>query len=359
MLRLIASAVPKNDARFAFRRVFNDMSSTTIVGVTPQDIEINRPPSFILFDRDHGGYKEYTWVEAAALMDVRHQNEMGPTPGSISPTELHDRVKDAAGIRIARRPHQVYAAALVLAGDHFWGSHWDRSGGVISPSYSIADIQGAGMNMLIRAVIQLCFCLSDQDLGLDPSISVWTADFARRAEPETLCSDNDVGFSVEVGGETWNIVDSIFQSVDLVGRGTAVYRVEKAHAVTGAEAEVDAPSRSVQMILKSSWRSHAQISEVANYEALAKPLQPWPTGLSEMRAGGDVYGRENRLISIANIRLRLAPSTPNEHDRILQRIVIQNIGRPVWRADSDLELLRGMRECIRGTMDHVCHCSPP
>jgi hypothetical protein len=66
---------------------------------------------------------------------------------------------------MARRPHQLFSLALVIAGDIFWVSVWDHSGAFVSLAYCFAKADSSDIDLLVRAVIQLGFRLSDEALS--------------------------------------------------------------------------------------------------------------------------------------------------------------------------------------------------
>jgi hypothetical protein len=116
-------------------------------------------PAFIPHDLEHDG--DYSWVEAAVpdpsagVIQRQHSPEGRP--------RAHRRTMPDP--RMARRPHQLFSLALVIAGDIFWVSVWHHSGAFVSLAYNRAKVDSSDIDLLIRAVVQLGFRFSDEALS--------------------------------------------------------------------------------------------------------------------------------------------------------------------------------------------------
>ena len=100
------------------------------------------------------------------------------------------------------------------------------------------------------------------------------------------------------------------------------------------------------MFIKTAWRSSARIPESDIYRSIPVP----PKGLAEFECGGDVIFA-GFPITVQNLRsntpYRPLPTNDQPSTPVLHRL-LRTVGRQMWKAVSERELLTGFRDALRG-----------
>ncbi|KAI0641630.1 hypothetical protein C8Q79DRAFT_282695 [Trametes meyenii] len=183
----------------------------------------------------------------------------------------------------------------------------------------------------IRVVRSMTRHLSDIDMGHDPSVTL---------APTTLWnSGNEPSWIINcVGSDTrrWCTVGApIWSSLSLFGRGTFVWYIREVSAVYD---ELRGPV----MILKSAWRESGRDAESHIYEAV-KGSHP---GLAKYVIGADVVTSPGGTEKITTHYLRQRSPAPDETTKVLHRIVLGSTGRPIWKYDTEEQLIDGLISAI-------------
>jgi hypothetical protein len=259
---------------------------------------------------------------------------------------------------MACRANQIFSLSVIFSGWRFRGVICDRHGVTTSSVYTIDSVDGAGVDMLARLAIQINDRLTEVDLGLDPTIMF-------RSPSRVPCSDNTAVATVELEGKRWTLVKRMFQSVTLVGHGTSIYLVED--------------TLGTRRIMKSSWGEADRPSELRQYHEILKALEvrkeSWPRELGRMHVAPDggnlgrsrvVGGRTLRapkqLDAVIDAGLwgctKIASPRDPGHPLVLNRVVLPNLGRPLWEYSEALEIVLAMRDCVKGDWPFTRHLVP-
>lgn len=98
------------------------------------------------------------------------------------------------------------------------------------------------------------------------------------------------------------------------------------------------------MVLKNAWRSSERLPESTIYQS----IKGQHAGVADYEFGDDVVlpRNDNCLLSVKN--LRDSSSVDEGNTAVLHRLVISTLGRPLWEATSELELLKGIYAALEG-----------
>jgi hypothetical protein len=341
MFNVISKAVPQEFR--LFDRVTKNLHKRFMA--TDFEYPTRYAPGLVVFDRDPEDGPP-AWKNAAATMEVQYNWVDGPsTDDNAKPRKIHEQVGDGCRLRMLCRQEHIFSLSLIISRGKFWGLLFDRDGVTVSPAYDIADTNGDGMDVFIRTLIQLQYRLTEVQLGLDPSVMVTNPS---SPSTPTLCSDIGAVFSVEIGDEVWCLGKNLFRSAGLFGCGTSVYLAKLENPTTDRHGET--------RVLKSTWRASSRPAEGSVFETFLGNLDTdcWPTGLGRILSSGDATAqnpetRTKDIISISYIRRGLASAQSVKTNRILNRLVVREVGKPMWQYSSDVELLLGFRDCLRGS----------
>ncbi|KAI0667494.1 hypothetical protein C8Q78DRAFT_1053385 [Trametes maxima] len=269
------------------------------------------------------------WHDRDGFVVIRPSSRQHPYPASeddlARPILTH--AANCARIHLSARPLLLFSVCLLVFGGDFCICIFDRAGARVSPKLNMWH----DLETFIRVVRSMTHHLSDVDMGHDPSVTLapaalWTS------------TDQPAWIINRVGPDTrrWCTVGApIWSSLSLFGRGTFVWYVRE---VSAASDELRGPV----MILKSAWRESERDAESHIYEAV-KGSHP---GLAKYVAGADVVTSPSGTEKITTHHLRPRSPAPDETTKVLHRIVLGSVGRPIWEYDTEEQLIDGLISAI-------------
>ncbi|EMD33833.1 hypothetical protein CERSUDRAFT_117899 [Gelatoporia subvermispora B] len=275
------------------------------------------------------------WCEVKAHASDRPKSDRGTRP-----KEIVVQTADYARLHMSGRPFQLFSVGLLIYGDEFCVGIYDRAGVRYSPSHNIWK----DFDIFIRVVRSITTDMTPEELGEDPTVVTLTDAsrdmwFARLDANRLPVEERDEPvYEVSLGGTTddtddglWVTIGTpIWISLSLFGRGTLVWRVRN-------KATLDL------RVMKNAWHSGARTSESEIYQ-LIEGQHP---GVARFDVGADVKFPGTELI-ISTSSLRSSGRANSAKHAILHRVFIYPIGRSLYRARSELELVKGMRAALRG-----------
>jgi hypothetical protein len=270
-------------------------------------------------------------------VEVKVRNADGPEIQDGNVKNICRQVANVSRAHLALRPFQLYSLNIMICGLSFWCSIWDRSGAVISREYSIIDSE----EEFVRLVLQLSGGLSETELGADPTVEM-------KQRPSS--ADSAV-YNIVCGTNTWQTESRLFQSPALVGRGTSVWVVS-----------MNTDTGKTRRVMKMAWRAKSRASEGEIYNSVRQTMaggreSHWPKGVGQLELGGDVTtsATQTRVtrhieepIYVSWIRHGVGRTLTDIEDVILHRLILTEVGRPIWEYTSSRELLQGFRDAIGG-----------
>jgi hypothetical protein len=320
-----------DDVKGPFERVIEVTATSSPLQTSKTVFCEQRQPGLTVFDRTGHGHH---WRDVALPIEVEPGDAKDEDPRG-GPKAMLGKFGDCVRLRMSSRPHQIFTLSLLLCGQDFYGALWDRQGITVSKRYHIED----DLDAFIRLVIQVTRRMNLKQLGLDDTI-----DMAPQQDPQHPVSVSHnwemCSFYVTFGQHRLRLAEPIFQSIGLLGRGTQVFAVQ---SVDGQDMGV----------VKSAWRSSARASELGNYCLVQKkwkekyenaPLY----GVARLRDGTDSGPGPAMTTKRIRAGLRSAPADGAADYLALDRIWLEDIGKPLWQYSTPLELLLGMRDAVRG-----------
>ncbi|KAJ3539526.1 hypothetical protein NM688_g6348 [Phlebia brevispora] len=293
-------------------------------------------------------------IQGKGRTSRRGRNDIIPRGGVIVQVSLRSnrslpRAADYARLHMAARPFQLFSVGLLIYGLKFCVAIFDRTGATFSPEGSLDNTEG--LKLFMRVVRCFTVTMTDEDLGRDPTTELvpltHPALLDLQAEARSLgitVHDNFPTFTVSLGDGTnnrWITVAMIWSSLSLLGRGTTVWLVKRLQNVL--------PQGSVR-IMKTAWRSNRRIAEADIYKSLqsAQNYHSHPC-VAQFDAGGDVRF-QNSGISVSTLRRTILglPQDSLQEDKILHRVFLSTVGRPVWEYEREELLIRGIKAAIQG-----------
>ncbi|KZV73180.1 hypothetical protein PENSPDRAFT_649091 [Peniophora sp. CONT] len=327
-----------------------------------------------------GVYEDFAlWYNQDCWGDIKASKTQGPVVVRRNDEEtlskdLGEQVVDYARLHLSQRPFLLFSVGLVVFGSSFSLAIVDRDGVIFSPT---RDIWG-NHELLIRGVRSLGRVASSVTLGEDPTvgrlppgkslkIASSSSSKARYTIPHgyptflisPIRGDPEKRFWLTIGKPLWS-------SPSLTGRGTWIWRV-RAVAVAAttleqyptasklaAAATESGVLASFQLserlyILKNAWRSSKRASEASIYNKIHEGGTI--PGLATIVCGNDVYD-EGDTEPISCRRLRGIPTvnTPGQTQKstthVCHRLVLNDIGQPLWEFKDAEELLDAMLSVV-------------
>lgn len=286
------------------------------------------------------------WRNVLCCIEVKFEANAGPLRERSVPTNADNRVKesvaqaaDYARMHMSCRPFQVFSVNVTIFASHFTVSIYDRGGVMHSHQMDVYDDHGV-TDDFIRAVRLLSRDLTEQDLGLDPTVTIVPS--ADSTYPTTF----NVGFSPPTANaERWNTLGHpIWTSYSLLGRGTTVWR---------ANADVNARSA---CILKTAWRHQDRSGEAEVYKFMKERKIAGTRGIAVFRSGQDILkvsvgepGRQS-VLSVNSLR---PPKAMLAKDIILHRVVLDSVGKPLWEYDDPAHFIRALLATVEGVIKSI------
>ncbi|KAJ3542783.1 hypothetical protein NM688_g5937 [Phlebia brevispora] len=288
------------------------------------------------------------WHYRAGFVVVKPTSFEGPMPPEDGPTaDIVLRAADYARLHIAARPFQLFSVSLLVYGLKFCVAIFDHDGVTFSREGDLRTPNG--WKLLARIVRCLSVTMTDEDLGRDPTARLLNSGptiFRLQEEARSLgitVPDNFPTFSVSLGGKSgrrWGTIAMIWSSLSLVGRGTSVWLVQ--------ELREGKPEGAVK-VMKTAWRSNRRMPEAQIYKALQEQqtYRCHPC-VAKFDIGGDVNFLDERTISVSALRATGSDETQGSEDKILHRLLLSPVGRPIWEYESEEMLIRGIKAAVQG-----------
>lgn len=254
---------------------------------------IERKPDIILLSNPSSMPE---WHEVDALCEVTSQSSFH--------TRLQETVKQKTFIMFTTQPSRRYVLGISFVAQRFRLTLCDRAGIVQSISHNINDALP-----LLRVLTALMFG-SDTLIGYDPSM--------RRGA-------NNRVISITVGQKEYEVIEILFRSETLRGRGTHCFRVKR-----GGQ----------QYVIKDCWiqtgRAHSEIEILGKIAG----VQGVPTL---------IYGEDLKLpcgkMDSTNLH---RDGMKYDEERIHRRLLMQPVAEPIQNFKSKKELIGAFIDIIKG-----------
>ncbi|KAA1137639.1 hypothetical protein PGTUg99_016914 [Puccinia graminis f. sp. tritici] len=289
-------------------------------------------------------------VEAARKLDgaimsrnLKHENHIQDV---LVPVELKKNKSDAkdAAICLAKYVYEVFTAqptrsfviGLTLCGTSFQFWQFDRSGAIGSELFDV-KANREHIKKFFALILRLLTC-DEQLLGFDPT-------FMELQGPRTV-----IRIETKTGPQDLEIIRSrIFRAAGICGRGTTCWEAN----LSGDKLQT--------FLIKDSWQPLCQteegvmlrnvteknISHVAQYHhhedvhVASKRVDIE----SHLRGGIDFKSGQKIQITSASVDRQV----PNDFiNRVHRRLILKDVGQPIWTADSPAALLEALEGCIKG-----------
>ncbi|KAF9457835.1 hypothetical protein BDZ94DRAFT_1202158 [Collybia nuda] len=298
------------------------------------------------------------WRHSAAFLEVKPSNGQGPRPQSADSGTVLSIVAqsaDYARLHMSARPFQLFTVGVLIFGEEFCVGIFDRGGITFSPIHNMWK----DLEIFIQVVRRISCDLSPYELGQDPTVEMLDIEDSVSKQVATILNNKPKilakklnqptkyssfpTYRVSFGGtdpRQWVTAGPpIWNSVSLIGRGTSVWKVYAIHSENGALALKEA------YILKSSWRSSGRHPESAIYGSITASHP----GVAKFHTGNDVKfpGNIDRLVSVDELRISTSAQDKTE-TKILHRLLLSTIGRPLYEYPSELHLVKAVRAAIEG-----------
>ncbi|KAI0638795.1 hypothetical protein C8Q77DRAFT_1069052 [Trametes polyzona] len=319
------------------------------------------------------------WAQCLAFFEVKASEYDGPGRGrgnQHGATDTLSQGVDYARILLSSRPFQLYVFGIFFCGTKYQIAYFDRRGVILSPEHDLIE----DLRSFVRLVVRLIADMTLVDLGKDPTVELIEPPSTQtQAGTSQRCEQSGSSqvfefpqFSVKFGPEsqlsgpgdqlnqaadlhkrTWTTQGMyIWSSHSYLGRGTSVFQVAQ-HSQAGKVEQ--------HAILKTAWRSAERRSESYIYAKiraifLESGQQPEQIeGIPTALMGEDVVVGDpptSRMLSIHFLRDK--DRTPSlcsglaAKDWILHRVVINDVGKPLWKYSCGEELIRALLAALNG-----------
>ncbi|KAI0667492.1 hypothetical protein C8Q78DRAFT_1082212 [Trametes maxima] len=265
------------------------------------------------------------WHDRDVFVVIRPSSLQHPYPASegglARPILTH--AANFARLHLSARPFLLFSVCLLVFGGDFCVCIFDRAGARVSPKLNM----WRDLDTFIRVVRNMTRHLTKIELGHDPSVSLAPSSLQSSSNYPAWIIDpigSDLRRWCTVGAPIWS-------SLSLFGRGTFVWYVREVSA-TG---ELVGPVR----ILKSAWRSSQRDPESSIYQSV-RGSHP---GLAQYVVGADVVPKfPGSLEKVTTHYLRRRLLKSDEKTKILHRIVIGTVGKPIWMYETEEQLIDGL-----------------
>lgn len=246
-----------------------------------------------------------------------------------------------ARLHMTAHPFSLFCIGIMISGSSFSAGIFDCDGVTVSPVHSLWDLNtrqldDEGIRVFIKLIRSVTCILSDEVTGHDLTVTE-IALYDRHTDTDGYSS-----YTFSLGGKSeddtrrWCAIGPPFwRSVSYTGRGTQVwgFREYKDGKLVGPE-----------MVMKTAWRTLRRTTETHIY-GMVEGKHP---GLVEFVDGSDVAfsGQPSTPITVYGLR----GYEPDEDgtERVLHRLVLKTVGRPLWEYGSGLEPVRAMRAAVLG-----------
>ncbi|OCH89037.1 hypothetical protein OBBRIDRAFT_836099 [Obba rivulosa] len=285
------------------------------------------------------------WRDRLSWCGVKVKTADCPRPinAMADPKQVVLQTTDYVHLHMTGQPFQLFSIGLFIYGNVFCVGIYNHVGVRFSPNYNI----WSNLDTFIRVVRCIITNMTSHQLGQNTTVTQSTAGLRDEwfTKLQTIrlstCSDyapDDPVYEISLGGTTghldgerWVMVGSpIRVSLSLFGRGTLVWRVRNKRT-------------SELRAMKNAWHSGARSHEADIY----KLIQGEHHGVAHSDLEADVM-HPGSDVAIGAAALRGSGGANSADHAVLHRVFIYPVGRPLYKARSELELIRGMRAALRG-----------
>jgi hypothetical protein len=351
---------------------------TTVVDEVPDEYRIFRRQTKCTKDMRLGSDKDlmamwrldFATFDSDALLDhfrhvlaltmVKLHSTEGPSDDETQrPVEIVGQMADAVRVLKDSRPFQLYTLAVMICGEKFWVSAWDQAGVVISKPHSMADQQ----ELFIRLIISINCRMDAVDFGHNPRIQLpdnfnYTPLEHFSAVESLAALDNGEAPArfptTRIGRFQWELREVLSKSTCALGRNTTVWRVAR-----NVEEDPRKPKRYIIRALKLTWHTPSRVTESATHHQLQEDFRflgrTQPVTIFKLDAGKS-DGNESAetacvFTTISEIRgddVCNDVFRESDADLELTALLFSRVGKSICEYETDLELLRGIRDILKG-----------
>lgn len=239
-------------------------------------------------------------------------------------TKLTAHMAEYGNLILTSRPFHIFSVGLAIYGTKFSVCVVDRGGVRWSPGFNMIG----DCTIFVQVVRRLACDMSLINLGHDPTVTFGHGGGYNQIDYPT--------FTVGLGGPPpvrgpWHTQGGpLFVSASLLGRGTGVWKV------------IDQKGR--PFILKTAWRSKSRTPESEVYTKLGAGHP----GVAIWEEGGDVYVG-GQPIELRRLRGSIEDNSSDLERRVLHRVIISPLGKPLWMYENSGELFEGLLSALAGT----------
>ncbi|OAV88624.1 hypothetical protein PTTG_11737 [Puccinia triticina 1-1 BBBD Race 1] len=252
-------------------------------------------------------------------------------------------VKQVSEVFIAQ-PTQSYAIGFTMCGTFMRLWQFDRSGAIGSESFNIIGTKENLSKFL--ALILLFLMSSKQVLGFDPTI----IDIDGQAPINTRRTQK-IQLQTQPNPQELVIDCPLYRESGICGRGTTCWQ---AH-LSGDESE--------KFVIKDSWQPLEQREEGSILRDVTEKNVPHVVRYHHhetVHVASQIVDIESHLRGGINFKSgeEIRPTDASDDlqeqeskgfiNRVHRRLVLKDVGQPIWTVDSPIHLLEALEGCIKG-----------
>ncbi|KNE97122.1 hypothetical protein PSTG_09548 [Puccinia striiformis f. sp. tritici PST-78] len=234
------------------------------------------------------------------------------------------------------QPTRSFVIGITLCGTSMQLWQFDRSGAIGS---GLVDINASTKNLEKFFALMLCFLKCDKQLlGFDPT-------FIEAEGRPTVIRIKNENVDQELEIDRLN-----YQALEFCGRGTTCW---EAH-LSG--------DKSQRFLIKDSWQPEHQRSEGAMLCEITKKNIPHVARYhhhQDVRVDGQIVDIESYVRRGVNFQIcqKIAITEESDDDRevknefnnrVHRRLILKDVGKPIWTVNSPVRLLEALEGCIKG-----------
>ncbi|VDC03094.1 unnamed protein product [Peniophora sp. CBMAI 1063] len=260
-------------------------------------------------------------------------------------TDFGTQATHYATMHLSGTPFRLFSFGLLIFGRKFCVVRFDRDGVIFSPIRDMKD----DLKTFVRVYYAFVHAASPLALGLEPGVeSIELPDirgnlppskdgFDRHYRIPPIQGDDEKRWWISVGRPLW-------VSKSILGRCTSVWIVYPAKEDKG-KLRVD-PTRAY--VLKNAWRNSAREPESSIYTWFM--ANGTIAGVSSLLVGSDVTGSDKAVVTARHLRGETDDvfTTTTTTTATLHRLILNEVGVPLWKFKTHLELLRGFKAALDG-----------
>lgn len=248
----------------------------------------------------------------------------------------------------AARPFRLFSVGLMVFGTLAYVAMFDHAGVVVSP---YMDLQtDVGLAKFIKVTRSITHCLDDNELGLDPSVKRIDLTSYRHNGldlSDLQAADNNSVYLVTIRTPhelvTYATAGRPYWSgVSRFGRGAQACPVKQVITIAGR------PRLSqTTFILKDAWRT-ADEERVDRFEGelfatFVRCNKDWAVSTRYLERNS-----KTTRMDVGYIRTMFAVDFNPPNNAYLHRMIFDDIARPLWQFESDMELLNALMSIAKG-----------